>query len=513
MRVKQLRLVGYKRFHDLTIELGANPKRIIALVGPNGCGKSSVLDGMIFHSSAYRQIGERGTKGYEYHSLNKQADYNFNSVQIAFENGDDYSQARSKKTSSGKENTIFSLRTSYRYNSHLKIPEIRAMPDIRLNSLGASAMSDLDTRMEENYRRLHAKFTRYMQEEDCPPSVARSHIIGALNRSIQSCLELTLDNVGNIEANEGTLYFSKPDHSRSFDFNVLSSGEKEVIDILLDIYLRADEFNDSVYLIDEPELHINTSVQRKLLIEIERLVPENCQIWISTHSIGFLRALQDDFKDVCDVVEFQPGLNLASAAHVLHPMQKTRANWQRIFHTALDDLTSLLAPQCIIYCEGTLKNSLDETMFNEIFSAKFDNVLFVAGGGKADAERYAGIALTVINKAFSGVAIKLVLDRDDEKADAVVPKGSGIEKIKLQRREFENYLFDLDVLKASYPTIPDEEYHKIVSDIINDDVKSVQHHIQDLCGEKDSKVFKLNLARNFPITSPAYLELESIIFG
>jgi len=75
-----------------------------------------------------------------------------------------------------------------------------------------------------------------------------------------------------------------------FEFNVLSAGEKEAVDILLDLYLRKDDYDDTIFLIDEPELHINTAIQRKLLLEINRLVGADCQIWIATHSIGFLRA-------------------------------------------------------------------------------------------------------------------------------------------------------------------------------------------------------------------------------
>ena len=48
MKIKKLHLKKYKRFSDLTIDLGETPKRIIALVGPNGCGKSSVFDAMLF---------------------------------------------------------------------------------------------------------------------------------------------------------------------------------------------------------------------------------------------------------------------------------------------------------------------------------------------------------------------------------------------------------------------------------------------------------------------------------
>ncbi|MBL0643888.1 AAA family ATPase [Aeromonas veronii] len=63
MKIKKLQLKnGYKRFFDLTIDLGDKPKRIIALVGPNGCGKSSVLDGMLFHNNAFGSIGNKGQK-------------------------------------------------------------------------------------------------------------------------------------------------------------------------------------------------------------------------------------------------------------------------------------------------------------------------------------------------------------------------------------------------------------------------------------------------------------------
>lgn len=60
MKIKKLHFKKYKRFSDLTIDLGETPKRIIALVGPNGCGKSSVFDAMLFHNNAYNRIGNTG---------------------------------------------------------------------------------------------------------------------------------------------------------------------------------------------------------------------------------------------------------------------------------------------------------------------------------------------------------------------------------------------------------------------------------------------------------------------
>src|SRR5690606_24116075 len=87
MRIKKMQLKnGYKRFHDLTIDLGNDPKRIIALVGPNGCGKSSVLDGMLFHNNAYGEIGNKGGKDHTYHSMTQTPNFNYQNVVIEFDN-------------------------------------------------------------------------------------------------------------------------------------------------------------------------------------------------------------------------------------------------------------------------------------------------------------------------------------------------------------------------------------------------------------------------------------------
>ena len=44
MRIKKVRLKNYKRFTELTIADLPETARLVVLVGPNGTGKSSVLD-------------------------------------------------------------------------------------------------------------------------------------------------------------------------------------------------------------------------------------------------------------------------------------------------------------------------------------------------------------------------------------------------------------------------------------------------------------------------------------
>ena len=256
---------GYKRFKDLTIDLGDNPRRIVALVGPNGCGKSSVIDGMLFHHNAHQTLGNTGAGESRYHSLHNQPNYNHKNVEINFTSGP-YKTVRQNKKTLGKETTIFSFRSPYRYNSNVMVSEITSVDEIRLNNYGASTTGALDAKMEMNYRRLQSKYSKYRDENDIKPSEARAHIIGELNRALSNCLDIRISSLGEVQTGQGTIYFEKSDQTDPFEFNVLSAGEKEVVDILLDLYLRQDDFNDTVFLIDEPELHINTAIQRKLLI-------------------------------------------------------------------------------------------------------------------------------------------------------------------------------------------------------------------------------------------------------
>lgn len=155
MRIKKLQLKnGYKRFFDLTIDLGESPKKIIALIGPNGCGKSSVLDGMLFHHNAHVLIGNKGRKNHEYHSMNNIPNFSYRNIIIDFVEGN-YNTIRAEKQKIGKEATIFSFRSPYRYNSDVKVNQLAAVPEIRLNNYGASASTDLDDKMVENYQRLN----------------------------------------------------------------------------------------------------------------------------------------------------------------------------------------------------------------------------------------------------------------------------------------------------------------------------------------------------------------------
>lgn len=533
MRIKKLQLKnGYKRFHDLTIDLGNEPKRIIALVGPNGCGKSSVLDGMLFHNNAYGVIGNKGSKDHTYHSMTQTPNFNYQNVVIEFDSGT-FQEIRQQRKTNGRENTIFSFRSPYRYNSNLKVKQSIATSEIRLNNYGATASSDLDDKMEENYRRLYIKFNTYLHEQDCTPSQAKAKIIGDLNNSLKNCLDLEILSIGNIEADQGTIFFKKTDHPKEFEFNVLSSGEKEVVDILLDLYLRADEYNETIFLIDEPELHINTSIQKKLILEINKLVGHNCQIWVATHSIGFLRALQEDLKDECQIIQFPKGVNWASTPQILSPIKKSLAKWKEIFETALDDLTGLVSPRRIVYCEGKdrpgvngLEKGFDAKVLNNIYGEKYHDTLFISSGGNTELDQRSEIALAILTKVFSEIEILVFKDRDvssgkqNNENDRQLYLENNLQHFRIMKRwEIENYLYDKEVLNAycskSGLVFNETEYDKFVTNITDQNLKDETMRIKNFCGITTSinpETFKLTLSQYVTEDMQVFKELEDCIF-
>lgn len=533
MKVKKLRLKnGYKRFHDLTIDLGEQPKKIVVLVGPNGCGKSSVLDGMLFHSSAHVKIGNTPARDNDYHSLNRMPNYNYQNVELELDQGI-YTEVYAAKAKIGKASTIFSFRSPYRYNSKLKVTQTQAVEGIELNKYGASTASDLDGKMEENYRRLYIKYNRYLNEKDCTPSQAKAHIIGQLNSSLKECLDLEISSIGSVEESKGSLYFRKPDHPTEFDFNVLSSGEKEVVDIVLDLFLRKEEYSDTIFLLDEPELHINTSIQRNLMNEIDKLIPDTCQLWIATHSIGFLRTIQEELKEKTQIIHFKSDQRLASNAYTMTPIVPTTAAWRELFEIALDDITKLVCPRRLIYCEGRDRPSssgdergLDARVLNNIFSTKYQDTLFISSGGSTELEQRSDIAIAILGKVLPDLEVLLLKDRDmasgklttQNDRDQYLANNEDHHRV-LKRWEIENYLYDKEVLKAycdkNNLNFEEQNYDDFVKDIVNQNLKDSTGRIKNFCGIKtsiNSEQFKVNLSACVMNTMDVYSELESDIF-
>jgi predicted ATPase len=522
MRIKRLILKGFKRFDDLTIDLGDQPSKIVALVGPNGSGKSSIFDAFEEKLKDYKGAGSN-------ESMEFFAKYLYSSNEAIKAQGYEKNSAikiTSADNRSEFDRKSFYIRSAYRFTPKLNVISITAQPDVLNDSIRPTSSIAVDSRFQQDYERLLGQTYDEWETGALSGQQFRNQLLGHINGILKNILDIEISSIGNVRANKGQLYFDKED-AKLFPYQNLSAGEKEVIDIILDLYIKARDFNDTVYCIDEPELHLNTAIQRKLLIEIERLIPENCQLWIATHSIGFLRALQDELNEKCTVLDFSEK-KYFHGTHTITPMPKTRANWQRIFSTALDDLAGLIAPRRIVYCEGRqepnangAEQGLDAIIYNEIFKVNYPDTLFISSGGTNDLPKNSGLAIKILSKAFLDVELLLLRDRDDNSGDERNKfLSQTIHNRMLGRREIENYIFDLSVLQRyctqHETTCNDVNYVSIVSDIVSQDLKqgNILRQLKDLCGySKTVNDFKKELAAHIIVDGPVYLELESCVFN
>ena len=444
MRVKKLQLKDFKRFSDLTIDLGNDPKKIVALVGPNGCGKSSVFDAFEEKAKDYKGGGGEiefflksafitGLLGYH---KNEQ-------ILLEYDVTPDL-----KKTS-------FYLRSSYRFTAKINTNNIRKLPNMEEDSNRPQTSIELDSRMQENYERLIGGFYEEVYDKEKTGKQWAEENIKKLNEILSRILDIKVSSLGNPVEGKGKLYFEKG-LSKNFPYELLSSGEKEVIDLIVDLILKTKSYNETIICIDEPELHINTAIQRNLIVELEKLVPESCQLWVATHSVGFIRALTKDLNDKCQIIDM--GNSDFDTTVTLNPIKIDRVSMKVLFDTALDDLAGLIAPQKIIYCEGKnvpdengKEQGIDSKIYNKIFNHSFPEVLFVSSGGGSEPRLYSEIALLVLQKAFLETEIIYLKDRggkdgmmtDDERAKELQQTNKKV----LARRELENYIFDPEILK------------------------------------------------------------------
>lgn len=544
MRISKCTIKEFKRFKNFTIDLGNNPARIVALVGPNGCGKSSVFDAFLEKLSYFNgRIGkDQGFRNYEGTSkiFYREIEDPYNQINIDFFDDEtnkvlNISDLLNKESFKTNPKKIFSFRSPYRYSTDLQVREIKATKPIEDNSYGASSSIMLDKRMEENYRNLFAYYHRYLNNNDKRPSEAKKDVLGMLNDSIKNCLDIEISSLGNVEANQGTLFFKKLGSDQEFEFDCLSAGEKEVVDLLLDLFLRAEKYPDSIFLFDEPELHINTSIQRKLLKEIEKMVGKDGQIWIATHSIGFLRALQDDFSENSQVIKFSSEYGFDSETIILKPMQKNRYEWMSIFETALDDLAGLISPKRIIYCEGRDKpdsrgneRGMDAKVLNNIFNKEYPDTLFVSSGGNTELEQRSDIAIAILNKAMPDLDIWVFKDRDIASGKSVSEEDRletlklGNDNLRIMKRwEIENYLFDKEVLnkycEETGKVFNEQKYDNLTQDknIMNGDYKDLGKEMVKVCGINtniNQDKFKEDLSRYITSNMEVYKELKECIF-
>ena len=512
MKIKSIHLQNFKRFTDLKIQNIPESAKLVVLLGPNGCGKSSVFDALHYKSYEYRQMGHHQEPDY-YFKMSPLARQPV-PLTIEFHN---VTQADLRKA-------IYT-RTAYRNDPVMDIGAIQTMQSV-FQETRFHRMIDNDAAAGTNFQRLASNaLERAFRREDRSKSLGQfqDETLGEIQRAMRRLFpDLVLNSLGN-PLSDRTFTFDKG-ASKSFPYKNLSGGEKSAFDLLLDIFVKKVEYDDTVFCIDEPEAHMNPRLQGKLLEELFGLVNDNSQLWIATHAIGMMRQalqLRKQYGDQVIFLDFS-NRNFDSAVNI-EPADPSRRFWEQTHEVVLDDLAALVEPNQIIICEGRHgEQGFDAECYTQIFSEEFPDTKFVSAGGKKDLQNY----ISVVEAVTMGVNVFGLrdLDRNTSPEDVVRLEKEGIKV--LQRGKIENYLLADDVLQVLCQNKGLEPHEEKVAELIElrdnaKDIKGAPNQIRNKLdswgvqgvGETYHGFLRNMLASFIKSGMSTYNELKKIIFG
>ena len=454
MRIQSVRLTNYKRFTDLQVADIHVSARLVVLMGPNGTGKSSLFDAFLLKSHGLRNNSVlQGDKGDYYlkdtltsgHPDTTQGVWN--TIQVEF---------HGEQPARNGWPAIFNIRSPYRNEADFQLTNLqRVSPSTQATRF--ARIIDLDQAVSDNYRRLSWKRMADL-DTDAPGNTTfeqyRRESLGELQAAMRKLFTeptLELQDFGGIR-DTGVFRFAKGSTS-DFHYKNLSGGEKAAFDLLLDLFVKRGEYQDAIYCVDEPEAHVATGLHGLLLEVMLDIMPAESQLWIATHSIGFVRKAYDMMLRSGDVAFLDFSKRNFDQEVQIRPSNPDRTFWHMTYRVALDDLADLIAPAKIVICEGNKTDpakGFDATCYNLIFSNSRPDTLFVSHGGSAEVEHSEDL-VAVLRAVAKGVSVWRVVDRDemtDAAREAKMKEGLRV----LRRRELENYLYDPEVLSTFLTT-------------------------------------------------------------
>jgi predicted ATPase len=533
LKIKSIKLNRFKRFTDLAITEIPESARLVVLVGPNGSGKTSLFEAFNYwyQWNGYHTHGEKdyyekkdGTITSEYWYQNK--------VTIEFYGNQSLQSDQIK----GK----FYFRSAYRNEADFTVSNLRKQVDPTQNIKMHTLMQD-DKTVSDNYQRLIARTLAGVYEPNNSSKTVeelRDELIGKIKRSLSSIFDdLNLSSIGDPLTN-GSFYFEKG-LSKDFHYKNLSAGEKSVFDLILDMIIKESYYSDAIYCIDEPEAHMHTRLQSKVLKELYNLTPTNSQLWISTHSIGMLKQAEEIEKENPGTVVFLDFDNRDfDSTEIIKPTRISKAIWDKFFDLAFADFAHLIAPARIVFCEGTSEGrkykDFDAQIYGKIFESKYPDTAFISIGSCTDLEDNENQPIKILSKILRTSEIIKYVDRDDKSSQEIKELlDQGIRTSR--RRHIECYLLDDEIINKLCNSVGKPELveacleakNKAIQDSVQrgnppDDIKSASGPIYNglkkilnltQCGNNACAFMRDTMASLVTEDTNIYKELEEDIFG
>ncbi len=221
--------------------------------------------------------------------------------------------------------------------------------------------------------------------------------------------------------------------SGEIDFDDLSSGEKELLFFYVDlIHLNP---RNSIILIDEPDLHLNQELERRIL-PLLRSFGSNNQFWIVTHSLAIMDSVEPG--ELFRVSNYD---NRNQLSNVFDNREK-----YELFRSVTGNIGLITLGERIVFCEGA--EHTDVAILQAWFAHLKGTIVFVASGGKAETTLLSNRMIELLKSSSKYNQYFAIRDRDflsDPERTRLMSGTDGRLRI-WDRYELENYLLDFETI-------------------------------------------------------------------
>ena len=272
MLIQKLELKNFKRFTDLTIDLSGEKEtpKLVLLIGANGSGKSCVFDA--FQKCKLRLITTDNPTSYF---------------------------VKNWSEGEGQYQIIINQNNNYEFNFY-GLTAFRYIPSITKSQIGGRTANEYKLFIEEEKDKFDQNIDILFSRLIASLSDKNDNFAQDFETKIKSGFSNIFGNSANslnFEKYESPIIGQTPvkflfskGQSKNIDYSYLSAGEKMIFIILFDLYLNVLGLENTIVYLDELDSHLNTSLQKNLLKEItENWIPDSCQLWTASHSLGFIQ--------------------------------------------------------------------------------------------------------------------------------------------------------------------------------------------------------------------------------
>ena len=380
MKIEKVHIKNIRGIKDLELSFKKDNKilDVIVLAGVNGSGKTTILEAIkdfFYNENVNYDEPEKSNVNLDIflEEFEKYSSYNLKRVKFL----NTFHYKKSDNNTSSQNQTINNFKSLAKI---IYVPAENNFEKVKTDTTTLLRISQfiniINSNVIKDIPSYIATRRNYLAtiEEDLTMKEITNKVINEIN-GIFDILELDVKLKG-FSKDEKTLPIFENSAGEEFDINDLSSGEKQLF--LRTLSIKMLEPNNSIILIDEPELSLHPKWQQRI-IEVYKKIGENNQIIVATHSPHILGSVSNEnifilYKNENGKIEAKTGDELYSSYG--QPVDRVLKD--------IMGLKSVRTPK-IDRDIQELRKLVDEDKYNtEEFKEKYNNLLEILGSTDED---------------------------------------------------------------------------------------------------------------------------------